>query len=120
MVSVNLHRRLQDQCCPEKGDIIANFATLWTIWEDLAAMGQSVNENDFYTIILGSLPGSYNPYISTVNATSSVMDKTLSSDDLMLTITKEFECQNLKNKSSKKDENVALYSNDAGKGQKGG
>ncbi|KAF8816689.1 hypothetical protein BYT27DRAFT_7076762, partial [Phlegmacium glaucopus] len=67
-------------------------------------------------IILGSLPSSYNPYISTVNATSSVLGKTLSADDLMLTITEEYECQNLKSKISKKDENVAFYSNNSGKG----
>jgi len=88
--------------------------------EDLASMGQPLTENDFYTIILGSLPSSYDPYISAVNATSSVLGSTLSADDLMLTITEEYECRNLKNKSGKKDDNVALYSNDTGKGRKGG
>ena len=53
--------------------------------EDLAAMGQLLNENDFYAIILRSLPQSYDPYISAVNATSSVLGKTISADDLMLT-----------------------------------
>ena len=120
MVSIDLRRRIQDQCCPEKGDVVAHFATIRTMREDLASMGQPLTENDFYAIILGSLPGSYDSYISAINATSSVLDKTLSADDLMLTITEEYERRNLKNKSSKKDENVALYSNDAGKGRKGG
>ena len=44
--------------------------------EDLAAMGQPLNESDFYAIILGSLPMSYNPYISAINTTSSVLGKT--------------------------------------------
>ena len=92
MVSVDLRRRIQDQCCPEKGDIIAHFAMLCTMQEDLAAMGQPLSENDFYTIILGSLPGFYDPYISTVNATSSVLGKTISADDLILTITEEYKC----------------------------
>src|SRR6202522_114211 len=120
MVSVDLRRRLQDQRCPEKGDIIAHFAILRTMREDLAAMGQPLSENDFYAIILGSLPGSYDPYISAVNATSGVLGKTISADDLILTITEEYERRNLKSKDGKKDENVALYSNDAEKGQKGG
>src|SRR5271170_7225624 len=94
--------------------------TLHTMREDLAAMGQPLSENDFYAIILGSLPSSYDPYISAINATSSVLGKTISSDDLILTITEEYKRRNLKNKNGKKDENVALYSNDAKKGQKGG
>ena len=61
-------------------------------------MGQPLNENDFYAIILGSLPASYDPYISAVNATSSVLGKTISADDLMLTVTEEYERRNLKNK----------------------
>ena len=82
-------------------------------------MGQPLSENDFYMIILGSLPSSYDPYISAVNATSSVLGKTISADDLMLTMTEEYECRNLQNKSSKKEENSAFYSNNSGKGGKG-
>ena len=88
--------------------------------EDLAAMGQPLSENDFYAIILGSLPASYDPYISAVNATSSVLGKTISADNLMLTVTEEYERRNLKNKSGKKDENSAFYSNDSEKDGKGG
>ncbi|KAF8807113.1 hypothetical protein BYT27DRAFT_7287773 [Phlegmacium glaucopus] len=96
--------------------VAAHFATLRTMREDLASMGQSLTENNFYAIILGSLPSSYDPYISAVNATSSVLGKTLSADDLMLTITEEYKRRNLKSKIGKNDENVAFYSNDSGKG----
>ena len=120
MVSIDLRRRLQELRCAEKGDVIAHFATLRTMREDLASMGESLTESDFYAIIMGSLPASFDPYISAVNATSSVLGKHLSADDLMLTITEEYERRNLKNKSGKKDDNVALYSNDSEKGKKGG
>jgi hypothetical protein len=120
MVSVDLRRRIQELRCAEKGDMISHFATLRTMREDLAAMGQPLNENDFYAIILGSLPGSYDPYISAVNATSSVLGKTISADDLMLTVTEEYERRNLKNKTGKKDDNAAFYSNDSEKGERGG
>ena len=119
MVSVDLRRRIQDLRCAEKGDMIAHFASLRTMREDLAAMGQPINENDFYAIILGSLPASFDPYISAVNATSSVLGKTISTDDLMLTVTEEYECRNLKSKTGKKDDNAAFYSNDSEKGEKG-
>src|SRR6202522_1443735 len=119
MVSVNLRQRLQDQKCLEKGDIVAHFTTLRTMREDLCTMGHPPSKDDFYAIILGSLPPSFEPYISAVNATSSVIGKTLSVDDLMLTITEEYERRMLKAKGGKKDENVAFYSNDSGKGRKG-
>ena len=88
--------------------------------EDLCAMGHPPADDDFYAIILGSLPPSFKPYISAVNATSSVLGKTLSVDDLMLTRTEEYERRMLRAKSGKKDENAVFYSNDSGKGQKGG
>ena len=82
-------------------------------------MGQLLSKNDFYAIILGSLPSSYDPYISAVNATSSILGKTVSADDLMLTVTEEYEHWNLQNKSGEKEENSAFYSNNSRKGGKG-
>jgi transposase InsO family protein len=119
MVSVDLRRRIQETRCAEKGDMLSHFANLRTMREDLAAMGQPLSENDFYAIILGSLPASYDPYISAVNATSSVLGKTISADELMLTVTEEYERRNLKYKTGKKDDNAAFYSNDSEKGEKG-
>ena len=117
---MDLRRCIQEVRYAKKGDMLSHFATLRTMREDLAAMGQPLNENDFYAIILGSLPASYDPYISAVNATSSVLGKTISADDLMLTVTEEYERRNLKNKTGKKDDNAAFYSNDSEKGEKGG
>ena len=89
MVAIDLHRRIQDQCCVEKGDVVTHFATLRMMREDLAAMGQPLANNNFYAIVMGFLPASYDPYISAVNATSSILGTTLSADDLMLTLTEE-------------------------------
>jgi hypothetical protein len=120
MVSIDLRRRLQELKCPDKGSITDHFATLRVMREDLASMGESLSDNDFYAIIMGSLPSSYDPYLSALNATSSVLGTHLSADDLMLSITEEYERRNLKSKGGKKDDNVAFYSNDTEKGQKGG
>src|ERR1700712_3217111 len=96
MVSVDLRRRLQEERCGEKGDIRTHFSKLRTMREDLAAMGHPPIDEDMYAIILGSLPASYDPYISAVNATLSVLGTSLSADDLMLTITEEYERRLLK------------------------
>ena len=91
MVSVDLRRRLQQERCVEKGDVRAHFSKLCMMREDLAAMGQSLSDDDYYSIILASLPTSYDPHLSAITATSTVVDKTLSPDELMQAITYEFD-----------------------------
>jgi hypothetical protein len=122
MVSIDLRRRLQELRCTEKGNVVEHFATMRTMREVLASMGESLTENDFYAIIMGSLPTSYDSYLSALNATSSVLGTHLSAEDLMLSLTEEYERRALRSKGDKKDDNAAFYSNDAGssKGQKGG
>jgi len=120
-VSVDLRRRLQQERCPDRGDVRAHFNKLRVMREDLAAMGHPPSEDDFYAIIMGSLPPSFDPYISAVNATSSVIGTTLSAEDLMQTVTEEYERRILNARGSKKDsENAAFYTNDGGKGRKAG
>src|ERR1700688_411057 len=86
--------------------------------EDLASMGHPPAEDDFYAIVIGSLPPSYDPFVSALNATSSVLGTFLSPDDLMHTITDEYDRRTL-GRTSKREENVAFYSNDdGGKGKK--
>ena len=91
MVSVDLRRCLQQEKCVEKGDVQAHFLKLRTMQEDLASMGHPPSDDDMYTIALGSLPPSYNSYISAVSATSSVLGTTISADSLMTTITDEYD-----------------------------
>jgi hypothetical protein len=71
--SVDLRRRHQEERCEERGDIRAHFTKLRTMREELAAMGQTPTVEDLYAIILGSLPSSFDPYISAVSATSSMI-----------------------------------------------
>jgi len=93
--------------------------------EDLASMGHAPGDDELYAIILGSLPYSFEPFISALNATSSVLGTILSPDDLMQAFTDEYDRRNL-GKSSKWEEsteNVAFSTNEGngwkGNGQKG-
>ncbi|PPQ72520.1 hypothetical protein CVT25_004305 [Psilocybe cyanescens] len=120
MVSVDLRRRLQLERCAEKGDVRAHFTKMHTMCEDLAAMGQPPSDDDFYAIVMGSLPSSYDPYISTVNATSSVLSTTLTAENLMHTVTEEFDRRSLGSKGAKREENAAFFSNDSAQGSGSG
>jgi len=113
MVSVDLRRRLQQQRCADKGDVRTHFATLRTMREDLASMGHSPTEDDFYAIVIGSLPPIYDPFISALNATSGVLGSFLTPDDLMQTISDEYDRRNL-GRTAKKEENVAFHAGDSG------
>ena len=112
MVSVDLRRRLGEEKCGEKGDIRTHFSKLRTMREDLAAMGHPPTDDDFYAIVLGSLPSSYDLYIGAISATSSVIGKTPTADELMLTVTEEYERRSLRTKGGKKDENAAFSAAD--------
>jgi hypothetical protein len=84
--------------------------------EDLSSMGHPPTDDDFYAILLGSLPPGYEPFISALNATSSVLGSYLSPDDLIQTISDEYDRRNI-GRTSKKEENTAFY---AGEGSRKG
>jgi hypothetical protein len=118
MVAVDLRRRLQQERCAEKGDVREHFSKLRQMREDLAAMGHAPGDDELYAIILGSLPYSFEPFISALNATSSVLGNILSPDELMLAFTDEYDRRNI-GKSSKKEENAAFSAEDGNERGKG-
>jgi len=89
LVAVDLWKRLQDEFYSKKADVQMHFDKLRMMCEELGAMGTTPPDNDFYSIIMSSMPPSYNAYISAVNGTASVLGKTLSPDNLMQTLTEE-------------------------------
>ena len=91
----------------------SHFTKLRIMHEDLASMGSPPGKDEFYMIILSSLPSSYDPYISALNTISNVLGSVLSSDDLMQMITDEYKCRNL-GRGSKKEDNVAFSANNGG------
>ena len=59
--------------------------------EELASLGTVLSEPDFSAIVLGSLPKSYDQFISAVIATASVLKKDLDPEDLMQTVIDEYD-----------------------------
>src|SRR5271156_4093562 len=122
MVTVDLRRKLQAEKCSESGDLRAHLNKLQAMREDLVSMGGSINDEDFTSIVLGSIPQSYDPYIAAITATSSLLDKTLSSTNLIDAIRDEADRRTIKNPKAKKDEQDAAFvaGQSTGKGKKGG
>src|SRR5271168_820277 len=90
--------------------------------EDLVSMGGSINDEDFTSIVLGSIPPSYDTYIAAITATLSLLDKTLSSTNLIDAIHDEADRRTIKNPKAKKDEQDTAFvaGQSTGKGKKGG
>ena len=99
------------------------FTSCRPLREDLALMGGTIDDEDFTSIILGSIPQSYDTYIAAITATSTLLNQTLSPTNLIDAICDEVDRRIIKNpKSKKKDEFDAAYvaGQSSGKGKKDG
>jgi hypothetical protein len=66
LIIVELCCKLQNEKCEEKGDIRTHLAKLQQMREDLAMMGEVVTDDNFHSIILGSLPGSIDTFLTSI------------------------------------------------------
>src|SRR3984957_6835286 len=66
LIIVELRRKLQNEKCDEKGDLRAHLGKLRAMREDLAQMGEVETDDNFRTVILGSLPASYDTFIMSI------------------------------------------------------
>ena len=114
-----------------------HFAKLRLMREELTSMGHPPDNTEFYAIVMGSLLPSYDHFVSVIDATfhttiathlaisistgsTDYIPPSPSSDNLIQSITDEYERRLLRQKASKKDaENITFYSNDSSKGNKG-
>src|SRR5271163_2984307 len=122
MVTVDMQRKLQAEKCPESRDVRAHLYKLQAMREDLASMGGSIIDDDFTSIILGSIPQSYDTYIAAITATSTLLQQTLTPTNLVDAIRDEADRRTIKNPKSKKTEQDAAYAagGSSGKGKRDG
>ena len=90
--------------------------------EDLASMGGSITDEDFTSIVLGSIPQSYDTYIAAITAMFSILDQTLTSTNLIDAIHDESDQRTIKNPKTKKEEQDTAFvaGQSSGKDKKGG
>ena len=81
-------------------------------------MGQPPGEDEFYASILRSLPYSFEPYISALNTTSSVLGTVLSPNKLMQAFTDKYDRRNI-GKKPQNEENTAFFAETGRKGAMG-
>lgn len=64
--------------CEEHDDIKAYFSEMLRLHKSLAGMGAEIEDRNFYAIILTSLPESYHPLLSSINAAVKITSTPLS------------------------------------------
>jgi hypothetical protein len=72
LILVDLGRQLQTTHCAEEDSIRDHFEKLADLREQLAAMGRSVPDAEFTSILMGSLPPSYAPTLSGIAAAAEI------------------------------------------------
>jgi hypothetical protein len=95
--------------CEESGDMKMHLSEQLRLRESLAGMGASMDDQDFYAIILGSLPESYRPLVSSINAAARIAQKPLTPSELIGVISEEYEHRIItNNRGNKRGGNAAL------------
>jgi hypothetical protein len=82
MHQVDTRRRLQQIQCDEDGDVRTHLIEMVKLRDELTAMGCSIDEAEFTTIILGSLPVSYRTLLTTITVSAGLSGRTVDSNEI--------------------------------------
>ena len=110
MFVIDLRKRLQEQHCDDNGNICTHFDTMLTMREGLASLREDIKEADFAAILIGSLPKTYDTYLSAIMATMNVLRKALNPDALLQCVGDEYDRRAIANGAGKSNsQDVTLY-----------
>ena len=76
MILVDLGRQLQTTHCAEEDRVCEHFEWLADLREQLVAMGKSVFDAKFASILMGSLPPLYQPTLSGISTAAEMSTMT--------------------------------------------
>ncbi len=118
LYQVDVRRRLQDLKCAEGADVKAHLTEMGKLRGDLAAMGAEVKDPDFTAIVIGSLPLSYRPLLSSLVGVSKVTKADLNPNDVIQSVLEEYEHRLIHEHATKADAALVANANRRGKGRK--
>jgi hypothetical protein len=77
--------------CDEGGDVKAHFGELNRLRQIMVGMGVIVDDEDYAAIVMGSLPDSYQPIISALDAAAGYSSKVVTAQELITAVNVEYE-----------------------------
>ena len=105
---VDLGRKLQNTKCGEDDDVRAHFEALANFRKQLAAMGQSISNNQYTNALLSSLPPSYDANISIITTNADMSSTTITSNTVVRIITDKYDKRLLKKTKPKSTQEDAF------------
>ena len=101
MIVVDLGKKLQGTRCSEEDDVRAHFTKLNDLREQLSAMGKDVDDDEYSSILLGSLPPSFESTISAINAASDLSGTDITPDTVTRLASDEYDRRVIKKGTGK-------------------
>jgi hypothetical protein len=111
MITVDLERKLQGTKLGDDEDTRAHFTQLSNMKEQLASMGKIIDDDEFASILLGSLPSSYKSTVNAINAAADQADTTVAPDRVIQLVTDNYDRRVIKKGKSKNGPEEAFAAN---------
>ena len=83
MFTIDLQKKLQETQCEEGGDVRTHFTTMQALKEDLAALGVTIDNEEFVAMLLGSLLKTYGTFLSVITVALKVLGQPLNLEALI-------------------------------------
>ena len=80
MIVVDLRRQIQSLKCGEDDNVRTHFDNIANLREQLAAMGKTIPDDEYTSIVLGSIPSTFEAVITSMSTTAALMHVPLTSD----------------------------------------
>jgi hypothetical protein len=117
MIVVDLCRQIQSLKCREDDNIHTHFDNIANLRKQLAAMGKTIPDKEYASILLGSIPSTFEATVSTMSTTAALTNTDLTPNTVIHLITDEYDHRTLKNGKSAGGQDEALTA-DANKQKK--
>ena len=121
MVAINLRQKMQNVSCGASNDICTHFDKLVDMNEKVSLIGVTLEDHEYASILIRSLPAIYEPTISSILAAAKLSKTPLNPDTVISLITDDYDRHDLLKKRTKKEDwDVTFYANEGGRGRSGG
>ena len=103
-VLVDLGRKFQNTRCGENDDVRVHLEKIANLRERLASLGRTIGDAEYTSVLIGSLPTSYDSAINSLVNSYDATDRDLTSTAVIRVATNEQEKRQLRKSDDKKQE----------------
>ena len=109
VVQANLRSKFMNLRCADKGNLRTHLDKMSELWEELASVGVAIDNKEYTSVIIKSLPKEYASFVSSLAASAHLIGKALDPDTMKTYLLEEYDNQLIFSKPEKsKEKDVAL------------